>query len=52
MNENKSKIIELSLKEITISSDNKFTMQCYSTVTVLRCQVIILMTFLVIREKL
>jgi hypothetical protein len=32
-NENKREVIELSLQEITIWSDNKFTMQCYNTVT-------------------
>ncbi len=31
--ENKRKVIELSLQEITIRSDNKFTMQCYNTET-------------------
>jgi hypothetical protein len=35
--------MELSLQEITIMSDNKFTMQCYHTVTELRCHVIIIM---------
>jgi hypothetical protein len=48
----KRKVIELSLKEITIRSDNKFTMQCYNTVTELQCSVIILMKFLVVRCKL
>jgi hypothetical protein len=39
----------LSLQEITISSYNDFTMQCYNTVTELRCHVIIIMKFLVAR---
>jgi hypothetical protein len=32
-NENKIKVIEFSLQEITIRSDNNFTMQCYNTVS-------------------
>jgi hypothetical protein len=39
---NKRKVIKLSLQEIIIRSDNKFTMQCYHTVSELRCHVIII----------
>jgi hypothetical protein len=41
--ENKRKVIELSLQEITFRSDNRFTMQCYNTVTDLRSRVISLL---------
>ncbi len=34
---------------MTIRSDNKFTMQCYYTVTKLRRHMIIIMKFLVVR---
>ncbi len=41
--------IKEKLQEIIIRSDNKFTMQCYNMITEMRCHVIIIMVFLVIR---
>jgi hypothetical protein len=49
MKQEYKKVIELRLQEITIRSDNKFTMQCYNTFTELGCHVIIILKFLVIR---
>ncbi len=39
MKQEYKKVIELSLQEITIRSDNKFTMQCYNTFTELGCHI-------------
>ncbi len=34
----KRKVIEWSLQEVTVRSDNMFTMQCYNILTELRCR--------------